>query len=243
LDVPVVIGRANAATNPWSPDNVYLTDGMVLYFLASIQDGQGNEYAGNPAFSTPLAFLRSALPGGNPTATGAASRKNHGAAGNFDIPLPLTGTAGVECRSGGTTGDYTIVVTFLTNVSVTGTPQAAVTSGIGTIGNGGVTNGGAVSTSGNVVTIPLTNVADVQTLQVTLNNVNATSNVTIPLSVLVGDVNAGGSVSATDISLVKTQSGQPVGGTNFRADVNANGTINATDVSQVKSRSGNVLPP
>src|SRR6188768_486170 len=136
LSVPAVIGRANTATNPWATDNVYLTDGMVLYFLASIQDGQGNEYAGNPAFSTPLAFLRSALPGGNPTATGAASRKNHGASGNFDIPLPLTGNAGIESRSGGATGDYTIVVTFLGNVSVTGTPQAAVTSGSGTIGSG-----------------------------------------------------------------------------------------------------------
>ena len=115
-------------------------------------------------------------------------------------------------------------------------------SSSGTIGSGGVSNGGAVTTSGNVVTIPLTNVADVQTLQVTLNNVNGTSNVTIPMGVLVGDVNAGRSVSATDISLVKTQSGQPVGGTNFRADVKANGTINATDVSLVKSRSGNVLP-
>ncbi len=242
LNVPAVIGRANPATNPWSADNLYLTDDMVLYFLASIQDGMGNEYAGNPPFSTPLAFLRSALTGGNPIATGAASRKNHGAAGNFDIPLPLTGNVGIESRSGGGTGDYTIVVTFLGNVSVAGTPQATVTSGTGTIGSGGVSNGGAVVTSGNVVTIPLTNVADAQTLQVTLNNVNGTSNVTIPMGVLVGDVNAGRSVNATDISLVKSQSGQTAGGSNFRVDVNANGSINATDVSLVKSRSGNVLP-
>jgi hypothetical protein len=242
LSVPAVIGRANAATDPWSPDNIYLTDDMNLYFLASIQDGQGNEYAGNPAFSTPLAFLRSSLAVGTPQATGAVSRKDHGAAGNFDIPLPLTGNVGIECRTGGATGDYTIAVTFLGNVSVAGTPQAAVTSGLGTIGSGGVSNGGTVTASGNVVTIPLTNVADAQTLQVTLNNVNGMSNVTIPMGVLVGDVNAGGSVTSTDISLAKSQSGQPVGASNFRADVNANGNINATDVSLVKSRSGNVLP-
>ncbi|CAN5513801.1 hypothetical protein BH20VER1_BH20VER1_03670 [soil metagenome] len=242
VDVPAVIGRANSATNPWSADNVYLTDDMFLYFLASIQDGQGNEYAGNPAFSTPLAFLRSALPGGNPIATGAVSRKNHGASGNFDIPLPLTGNVGIESRSGGATGDYTIVVTFLADVSVAGTPQATVTSGSGTIGSAGVSNGGAVITSGNVVTIPLTNVADAQTLQVTLHDVNGTSNVTIPLSVLVGDVNAGGSVTAADIGLVKSQSGQTAGASNFRADVNASGSINATDISLVKARSGNVLP-
>jgi hypothetical protein len=242
VNVPAVIGRANAATDPWSADNVFLTDDMVLYFLASIQDGQGNEYAGNPAFSTPLALLRSALPGGNEIATGAASRKNHGASGTFDIPLPLTGNVGIESRSGGATGDHTIVVNFPANVSVAGTPQATVTSGTGAIGSGGASNGGAVTTSGNVVTIPLTNVADAQTLQVTLNAVNGTSNVTIPIGVLVGDVNAGRSVTTSDIGLVKSQSGQTLGASNFRADVNANGSINATDVSLVKSRSGNVLP-
>ena len=242
LDVPAVIGRANSATNPWSPDNVYLTDNLVLYFLASIQDGNGNEYAGNPPFSTPLAFLRSVLPTGIPIATGAASRKNHGAAGNFDVSLPLTGNAGIECRSGGATGDYTIVVTFLDNVSVAGTPQAAVTSGIGIIGSGGVSNGGAVVTSGNVVTIPLTNVADAQTLQVTLNDVNGTSNVTIPMSVLAGDTTANGSVTASDISQTKLQAGQPVTGTNFRTDLNASGTINATDIGIVKANSGHSVP-
>jgi hypothetical protein len=242
VNVPAVIGRANPATDPWSADNIYLTDDMVLYFLAGIQDGQGNEYTGNPPFSTPLAFLRSALAGGNPIATGAASRKNHGASGNFDIPLPLTGNAGIESRSGGATSDYTIVVTFLGNVSVAGTPQATVTSGTATIGSGGVSNGGAVVTSGNVVTIPLTNVANAQTIGVTLNNVNGSTNVTIPMRVLVGDVNGSAGVSATDISIVKTNAGQPLSPNNFRADVNPNGSINATDVSLVKSRTGTALP-
>ena len=41
----------------------------------------------------------------------AVSRKVHPGAGTFDIPLPLTGTPGVECRSGGGTGDYQVVVT------------------------------------------------------------------------------------------------------------------------------------
>src|SRR4051812_1720826 len=43
----------------------------------------------------------------------AVSRKTHGAAGAFDVPLPLTGPAGVECRAGGGAGgDHMIVVTF-----------------------------------------------------------------------------------------------------------------------------------
>ena len=40
------------------------------------------------------------------------SRKVHGSAGIFDITLPQTGTRGVECRSGGANGDYTIIFHF-----------------------------------------------------------------------------------------------------------------------------------
>ncbi len=172
----------------------------------------------------------------------AASQHTHGAAGNFDINLPLSGTPGIECRSGGATNDYTIVLTFLANVSVNGNPQAAVTSGIGTIGSGGVSNGGMVITSGNVVTIPLTNVTNAQTITVTLNNVNGSTNVTIPMSVLIGDVNGNRAVNAADVALTKSQSGQPVAAATFRSDVNADGSINASDVSLVKSLAGTGLP-
>ena len=57
-----------------------------------------------------------------PTVTGAVSRKAHGGAGNFDVNLPLTGTPGIEDRTGGATNDYTMVVTFSGNVTVTGQP-------------------------------------------------------------------------------------------------------------------------
>jgi hypothetical protein len=178
-----------------------------------------------------------------PIVQSAVSRKAHGGVGNFDVDLPLSGSPGIECRSGGATSDYTIVVTFLANVSVNGNPQAAVTSGIGTIGSGGVSNGGMVITSGNVVTIPLTNVANAQTINVTLNNVNGSTNVTIPMGVLIGDVNGNAVVNASDVSLTKSQVGVPVSGSNFREDVNASGTITATDVTIVKSDVGHALPP
>jgi N-acetylneuraminic acid mutarotase len=170
------------------------------------------------------------------------SRKTHGGAGSFDVDLPLTGTPGIECRSGGATNDYTMVVTFLADVSVTGNPQAAVTSGIGMIGTGGVSNGGMVTISGNVVTIPLTSVIDAQTINVTLNGVNGSTNVTVPMSILVGDSNGNGSANASDVSQTKARVGQIVSASNFRSDVNANGSINASDVSAVKSRVGTGLP-
>src|SRR3984893_9797183 len=62
--------------------------------------------------------------------TDAVSRKTHGAAGTFDVELPLSGSVGIECRSGGAGGNHTFVFTFTNNV-VSG--NAAVTSGVGTV--------------------------------------------------------------------------------------------------------------
>jgi hypothetical protein len=175
----------------------------------------------------------------------AVSRKTHGASGDFDVDLPLTGTPGVECRTGGATNDYTVVVVFDSNVSVVGVPQAEVISGTGVIGSNGVPNGGMVTVSGNNVTIPLTNVANVQTIQVRLNgvrNANATANIIISMGVLIGDVNGNRTVNAADVSLCKLHLGATVDATNFRSDVNANGTINAADTAIVKANTGHSQP-
>lgn len=173
-----------------------------------------------------------------PTPTAVVSRKVHAAAGTFDVDLPLSGTPGIECRIGGTTNDYQVVLTFASSVSVSGNPQAQVTSGTGTIGTGGVSNGGMVTVSGNAVTIPLTNVANAQTINVTLFGVSGLGNIVIPMTVKIGDVNANGSVNATDVAQTKSRIGQTLGAGNFRSDVNANGGINASDVSVVKSHIG-----
>ena len=186
---------------------------------------------------------------GAPTIMSAVSRMTHGTAGPFDINLPLTGTTGVESRSGGATHDHTMVVTFSGNVAVTGSPQAQVTLGTGCVGTAGVCDpNGAVSISGNVVTIPLTTIADVQTINVQLNGVMGATdapavNVTIPMSVLIGDVNGNRAVNSSDVALTKSKVGQAVGNGNFREDVNASGTITATDVAIVKSDVGHALPP
>lgn len=183
-----------------------------------------------------------------PALTSASSRKTHGGAGTFDVDLPLTGEPGIECRTGGATNDYTMVATFSGNVTVSGRPQAAVISGTGTIGSNGVSNGGMVSVSGNIVTIPLTNVANAQTINVRLNGVTSASaagerlaaDVTIPMSVRIGDTNANGVVNSSDVTQTKARIGQILNATNFRSDVNASGGINASDVSIIKSRIGNL---
>jgi plastocyanin len=175
--------------------------------------------------------------------TSAVSRKSHPSApATFDVDLPLTETPGIECRTGGATIDYAMVVTFSTSVTVNGNPQAQVTSGTATIGSKGVSNGGSVVVSGNVVTVPLTNVANAQTIQVTLNGVNGSANIVIPMSLLIGDTNANGAVNSGDVAQTKARIGQTLDATNFRSDVNANGAINAGDVSLIKSLLGTGLP-
>jgi flagellar basal body rod protein FlgC len=90
--------------------------------------------------------------------------------------------------------------------------------------------------------VPLTNVANAQTIQITLNGVNGSTNFAIPMSILIGDTNANGTVNVSDVSQTKSRVGHAIDGTNFRSDVNANGYINAADVSIVKSSVGTGLP-
>jgi uncharacterized delta-60 repeat protein len=169
-----------------------------------------------------------------PQLTGAVSQKMHGAAGTFDVPLPLTGNVGIECRSGGATNDYQMIFNFMNPVTV---GSAAVTSGTGSVSS--------FSVSGSQVTVNLTGVTNAQRITVTLFNVNDGMNsgdVPVSMGVLVGDVNGNAVVNASDVSLTKSQVGQAVSGSNFREDVNANGLINSVDVALVKSKVGTALP-
>jgi hypothetical protein len=182
--------------------------------------------------------------------TSAVSRRSHPTPpATFDINLPITGTPGVECRTGGPTNDYTMIITFSGAVTVNGNPQAEVTSGVATIGSGGVGNGGMVTVKGNIVTVPLTNFANAQTIVVRLNGVNSalapdrpSTDVSISMSLLIGDANGNGTVNAADVALCKSRLGQPVDATNFRSDVNANGAINSGDVAITKANLGTGLP-
>ena len=228
----------------------YSPDGTKIAFLASFFEYNDGIYQihvmnanGTGETNVSNNTVDDADPGWGvcPLATGAVSRKTHGGAGTFDVPLPLAGTTGVECRAGGAANDYTMVVSFSENATVTGNPQAAVTLGIGCVGTAGTCTGN-VTVSGNTVTIPLTNIANAQTINVTLNSVNGSTNFTTPMSILIGDINGNRAVNASDVSAAKAQSGAPVSNANFRSDVNANGAINASDVSLVKSHSGQGLP-
>ena len=110
------------------------------------------------------------------TATQAVSRKVHGGGGPFDINLPLTGTPGVECRTGGASSDYQLIFTFESAVTFS---SAVVATGVGLVSG----------TSGNGTTTVAVNLTGVSNAQMTtikllgVNNGTATGDVSVPMGV------------------------------------------------------------
>ena len=113
---------------------------------------------------------------------------------------------------------------------------ASVTTGAGTV------TGSTVD--GSVVTLNLTGITAPQVTMITLANVNdgaTTSNVTIPMGVLVGDVNGDRAVNSGDTTVTRNNSGQVANVDNFRSDVNTDGTINSADATIVRNQSGQAI--
>ena len=214
--ITAIIDSAGAAHLTWvKQDNA----GATSIRYAQVQSGAASTYSAIPCALVPSAVV---------------SRKMHGKAGTFDIPLPQIGAAGIECRSGGSGGNHQIVATFPSAVTF---DHAAVTSGTGSVAS--------ANASGKTITINLAGVKNAQTLTVTLFSVSdgtSTANVPLQMSVLYGDTNGDSFVNSADVSQTKSQSGSNVSSANFREDVTADGSINSADVSLVKSKSGTALP-
>ncbi|HJT80606.1 MAG TPA: PKD domain-containing protein [Chthoniobacterales bacterium] len=167
------------------------------------------------------------------------SRRNHSTAGDFDIDLPLTGTAGVECRMPGSQNTYNLIYTFNRDIAVPGT--ATKTQGNAIVG---------VPTLGpnpNQVMVPVRSVTNAQHLVISLSGVQSTvgdilNNQVARMDVLLGDVTGNGAVSNTDVAAVKGQVSATLSASTFRTDVTANGAVSNTDVSTTKAQVGTTLP-
>jgi N-acetylneuraminic acid mutarotase len=172
-----------------------------------------------------------------PAVASAVSRKSHGAAGVFNIALPLTGAAGVESRRGtGTTlSDHVIVVSFEHAVSIAGL----------TLNSSAGSPLASATVDGSTLTISLSSVADAQRVTINLLSVSDGTNsgdIALPIELLIGDVNGDRVVNSGDALQTRNRSGQATDATNFRADVNTDGNVNSGDAISVRSRSGNFLP-
>ena len=174
----------------------------------------------------------------SPMLVSAASRKLH-AGTPLDINLPLTGTRGVECRSGGASGDFTMVFNFALPLSSVG--GRSITAGAGTISSA------AIGPDARQYIVNLTGVSNAQYLTVTLTNVvdvagNTSSSLSATMGILYGDTTNNGAVNSSDVTDTQSQSGQSVTASNCRHDVTVNGAINSSDVTTVQGQSGTALP-
>ena len=164
----------------------------------------------------------------------AASRKVQGSSA-FDLPLPLEGLPAIESRSGGAASEYQIVLTGYAPVTFSG---ASVSSGSGNVAS---TSGYGTST----VVVNLSGVSSGQTIDVTVAGVNdgvSTRDITVPISILVGDANSSGSVNSGDALVTRSNSGQQTDVSNFHLDCNGDGLVNSGDAFVVRARSGTSLP-
>ena len=118
-----------------------------------------------------------------PTVQSVVSRKVHGAAGTFDINMPLMGNSGIECRSGG--GNYQLVFTFPGAVTFT---DATVSTGTGIVS-------GTSGSGTNTATVNLSGVTNAQRITVKLQDASDGTNmgdISVQMGVLVGDTTGNG---------------------------------------------------
>ena len=169
----------------------------------------------------------------------AASRKTHGSFVG-EIDQPLTGTRGVECRSGGASNAHQVILKFGIPVTLT---SASVTAAPGQTAE--IAGSPISSADGKQVTLNLNNVSNAQTLTLKLLGVSdgtATNDVSVAIGVLFADSNGDGFVNSGDAQQTRNRSGQTANATNFRSDYNLDGTINSGDATVVRSRSGQFIP-
>jgi PKD repeat protein len=189
--------------------------------------------------------VNSAGPPALASQTPVVSRMTHSTAGPFDVNLPLTGTRGVECRSGGASGNYTLVFTFANNL--TSVDSATVTSGAGTVSGTVQGPNAGLNLTAKQFLVNLTGVTNAQYIAVSLVNAKdstgAIGNIIGPqMGVLIGDTNADIAVDSADIAQTKSESGHTVTSANFREDLNVDAFHDSADIALVKSKSGTSLP-
>jgi hypothetical protein len=170
-----------------------------------------------------------------PVLANAVSRKLHGSAGTFDLPLSLADIHNptTEPRIGPA---QTIV--FIYDKPITGA-TATITEGTATAGT--------PTFSGNDVIVGLTGVTDKQYVTVSLTNVASSDGGTggsglARVGFLLGDVNQNRVVSLADLGLVNAQLAQSVTAANFLKDVNASGTLTLADKGITNANLTKALP-
>ena len=183
------------------------------------------------------------IPGGGgspPVFQSAVSRRVHGVAGTYDLPLTTVMPPSInhnpttEPRQGPT---QSIVFSF--DRPLTGA-AAAVSEGVAVVSL-------PIVVSGDTVTVSLTGVTDGQYVTVDLTNVSDTlggggGSASVRLGFLAGDVNQTRAVTIGDLGLINAQVAQTVSTANYLLDVNASGTLTLADKGIANATLTHALP-
>jgi CSLREA domain-containing protein len=224
------LGTASVTTNSsgiglFGPGSFPVPPGLSV--ITATATGPGNNTS---EFSQCFAFPAP------PALQSAASRRVHGAAGTFDLPLSLANihNPATEPRQGPA---QTIVFTF----------DKPVTAATAAVTEGGAT-AAAPTFSGNEAIVALSGVVDQQYVTVALTNIASADGGTggsasVRVGFLVGDVNQSRVVSVADLGLVNAQLSQVVTAANYLRDVNATGTLTVADKGVTNANLTRALPP
>lgn len=168
-----------------------------------------------------------------PTLLEAASRKIHGAAGVFDLPLSLAAgqPATIEPRLG---GPDQLVVRFSEDVIAA---DGTLSANDFLIANAAFS---AASLVGNELVLSLADVGRRTTISVAFPGLadragnRIAGAATVQVRALFGDTNRSGSVTVSDLQAVKNQLLRPLGISNYLFDLNLSGTVTVSDLQAVK---------
>lgn len=158
------------------------------------------------------------------TLTAATSRKQHAAAGNYDLSLSIAGSPSAEPRLGGAT---TLVLTF----------SQPLQASDGVLGANEFQIVGATfvsaTFSGNRVILHVSDTSQQQVITplglAGLDGAPLASNTSLTVTNLYKDANRDGVISPADVQLIRSQRRRPLSLTNYFCDSNLSGTITLED--------------
>ena len=225
-----------AVSSSFNPFLGYPNQSKLGDYLTIVSDNTGGNVAYAATFNgeEDVYYVRVA-----PAATTFALVSADSIKGGFPIDLPLTGAPGIEDRSGGSKGRFTVEFTFNHELASVGSVMTSC----------GIVQSSMIDSSDpHRFIVNLRNVTcNAEDVTVTLNNItDGTSNTILfseaVMSLLLGDVDGDGAVTRTDFAIEKADQGQATDENNFRADIDASGSIDRRDASTVKRQIGTSLP-
>lgn len=206
----------------------------------TLSNPSGGGSLGIPAMAT-LTIVDNDTMSGSLTLTGAVSRKTHGSSGDFDLPLILDppGSGTVEPRKNGPT---TLVFTFSDNVvasdgTLDGNEFAIMNASFA-----------SASSTGNQITLNLTNVIDQSVVSVALNGIESAGGTAlsgdndVEIRALVADANQDRIVDRSDLQMLRDHANETVNETNFLSDLDLSGMIDSADGRIVRQNKLHTVP-